>query len=84
MPRSYVTLAEYPMDMVRLACTKCERRGQYRKATLIERYGPDKNMVELRLKLAAGCPKIAANQIMDLTHAGSSYSSTAVIGITTR
>jgi hypothetical protein len=27
--------------MVRLACTKCERRGQYRKATLLERYGPD-------------------------------------------
>jgi hypothetical protein len=38
----------------------------YRKATLIERYGPDKNMVELRLELAEGCPKIAANQIMDL------------------
>jgi hypothetical protein len=25
-----------------------------------------KNMVDLRLELAAGCPKIAANQIMDL------------------
>jgi hypothetical protein len=33
---------------------------------LIERYGPDKNMVDLRLELAAGCPKIAANQVMDL------------------
>jgi len=30
-----------------LACTKCERCGQYRKATLIERYGPEKNMVDL-------------------------------------
>jgi hypothetical protein len=66
MPRPYVTLAEYPMDMVRLACTKCERRGLYSKATLIEHFGPDKNMVELRLELAAGCPKIAANKIMDL------------------
>jgi hypothetical protein len=66
MARSYVTLAEYPFDMVRLACTKCDRRGQYRKATLIERYGADANMVDLRLKLAAGCPKIAANKIMDL------------------
>jgi len=28
MPRPYVTFAEYPMDIVRLACTKCERRGQ--------------------------------------------------------
>jgi hypothetical protein len=51
--RSYVTLAEHPGDMVRLACTKCERRGQYRKATLIERYGGDANMVDLRLTLAA-------------------------------
>jgi hypothetical protein len=64
--RPYVTLAEHPGDMVRLACTKCERRGQYRKATLLERYGPDQNMVELRLILAAGCPKIEANKIMDL------------------
>ena len=32
---------------------------------LIERYGPDANMVALRLDLAAGCPKIAANKIMD-------------------
>jgi|SoiMethySBSTD1v2_1073268.scaffolds.fasta_scaffold1500456_2 hypothetical protein len=53
MPRPYVTLAEYPTDMVRLACTKCDRRGQYRKATLIERHGPDANMVDLRLTLAA-------------------------------
>jgi hypothetical protein len=52
--------------MVRLACTKCERRGQYRKATLIARYGADMNMVELRLILAADCPKVAANRMMDL------------------
>jgi len=32
----------------------------------VERYGPDQNTVDLRLILAAGCPKIAANQIMDL------------------
>jgi hypothetical protein len=57
MPPSYVTLAEHLTDIVRLACTKCERRGQYRKATLIERYGADANMVDLRLGLAAGCPQ---------------------------
>jgi hypothetical protein len=62
MPRPYVTLAEHPTDIVRLACTKCERRGQYRMATLLERYGPDANMVALRLILAAGCPKIAAGK----------------------
>jgi hypothetical protein len=29
-------LADYPFDMVRLACRKCPRKGQYRKATLLE------------------------------------------------
>jgi hypothetical protein len=66
MPACPVTLAEHPIEMVRLECTKCGRRGQYRKAALIERYGPDANMVDLRLRLAAGCPKIAANRAMDL------------------
>jgi hypothetical protein len=37
MACSYVALAEHATDMVRLACTKCDRRGQYRKATLLDR-----------------------------------------------
>jgi len=45
---------------------QCECRGQYLRTTLIDRYGSDKNVVDLRLELAAGCPKIAANKIMDL------------------
>jgi hypothetical protein len=64
--RPYVTLADYPFDMVRLACSKCSRRGQYRKATLVGRYNADTNMVDLRLTLAAGCPKVAAGKVMDL------------------
>ena len=51
---------------MRFKCRKCDRRDQDRKATLIERYGADPNMVDLRPELAAGCPKIAANKIMDL------------------
>jgi hypothetical protein len=62
MARPYVTLAEHPTDTVRLACTKCERRRQYRKSTLIERYGPDKNMVDLQLELAAGLPEDRCRQ----------------------
>jgi hypothetical protein len=41
-------LADYPFEMVRLACSRCPRKGQYRKATLLERFGPDQNMVDLR------------------------------------
>jgi hypothetical protein len=59
-------LADYPFDMVRLACRKCPRKGQYRKATLIERYGPEQNMVALRLIRAGDCPKVVANKITDL------------------
>jgi hypothetical protein len=51
---------------VRLACEKCERRGQHRKAVLLERFGPDQNMVALRLILAADYPKVIANRVMDL------------------
>jgi hypothetical protein len=38
----------YPADMVRLTCTKCGRAGQYRKQTLIERYGADIRLPDLR------------------------------------
>ena len=45
-------LRNYPADMVRLACTKCCRVGQYRKQTLIERYGADIRLPELREEIA--------------------------------
>ena len=45
-------LADYPFDIVRLACQKCPRKGQYRKATPIERYRPDQNMVEVSAESA--------------------------------
>ena len=32
-------LRDFPYDPVRLACERCDRKGQYRKATLIERFG---------------------------------------------
>jgi hypothetical protein len=32
-----VLLRDYPFEMVRLACTRCGRRGQYRKSTLLAR-----------------------------------------------
>ena len=47
-----LSLADYPGDMVRLACNRCGRRGQYRKATLLERYGPAIALPDLRLEIA--------------------------------
>jgi hypothetical protein len=47
-----LTLAEHPGDVVRLTCEKCGRVGQYRKATLIERYGADIPLPDLRHEIA--------------------------------
>jgi hypothetical protein len=48
-------ISAFPFDPVRLVCDQCGRRGQYRKETLIERYGdlagPD------LLVAIANCPK---------------------------
>jgi hypothetical protein len=42
--------------MVRLACSRCERRGQVRRDRLIREHGPDIVLPDLRHKLAVGCP----------------------------
>ena len=39
-------------SMLRLECTKCGRRGQYRVDRLIEPYGPDIALPDLRHELA--------------------------------
>jgi hypothetical protein len=44
-------LFEYPKPMVRLACDKCGRAGQYRKETLIARYGADMRLPDLRYEV---------------------------------
>ncbi len=59
MPAGSITLAEYPADMVRLACTRCDRRGQVRKATLIARHGGKTALPDLRQAIAQ-CPKANA------------------------
>ena len=47
-----LTLHEYPGEMVRLSCAKCGRSGQYRKQTLIERYGADIRLPDMREEIA--------------------------------
>ena len=45
-------MLEYPGDTVRLSCEKYGRSGQYRKQKLIERYGADIRLPDLRKKIA--------------------------------
>jgi len=43
---------DYPTELVRLSCDKCGRSGQYRKQKLIERYGADMRLPDLREEIA--------------------------------
>jgi len=54
------SLAGYPAAMVRLKCAKCGRSGQYRKTTLIEKYGRDIPLPDLLHFVGASCPKMDA------------------------
>ncbi len=47
-----LTLRDYPGDMVRFACDKCGRAGQYRKQHLIARFGADIALPDLRHEIA--------------------------------
>jgi hypothetical protein len=47
-----LTLSEFPGDIVRMSCAKCGRTGQYRKQNLIERYGADIRLPDLREEIA--------------------------------
>src|SRR6516225_3253220 len=57
MPHGPYSLGETAAKqrMVRLVCDKCGRRGQYRLDRLIEQYGPDIALPDLRHELAQ-CP----------------------------
>ena len=52
MPSGAYTLAQFPLEMVELACEKCGRRGRLSKARLIEEHGPDIALPDLRTILA--------------------------------
>ena len=58
MPNGSLSLAEYPVAMVRLKCAKCGRSGQYRKTTLVGKYGRDIPLPDLLHLVGASCPKM--------------------------
>jgi len=57
MPHGSFSLGEAAaqLHMLRLWCEKCDRSGQYRIDRLIEKYGPDIALPDLRHELAE-CP----------------------------
>jgi len=56
MSNGALTTSTYPHDPIRLACAKCGRQGRYRRASLIERFGPNAPMPSVLSQLAE-CPR---------------------------
>ena len=57
MPHGSYSLGEAAakLNMIRLTCPKCHRAGQYSVDKLLERFGPEIAMPDLRHELAQ-CP----------------------------
>ena len=72
MSNGALSFAKYPAAMVRLKCAKCGRSGQYRKATLIQKYGRDIPLPDLLHLVGASCPKVdtLGNDPCGLCHGG--------------
>jgi hypothetical protein len=47
-----VSLAEFPLDVVRIDCQRCGRAGSYRREGLIERFGADAALPDVLIALA--------------------------------
>jgi hypothetical protein len=59
MPTDPFTLAQFPLEMVELACEKCGRRGRLLRTKLVEAYGADVALTDLRT-LIARCDRAAS------------------------
>jgi hypothetical protein len=59
MPRTYLIFGdiEGKLDVLCVECTKCDRRGRYHVARLIEVYGRRGNMSKWVSNLRGDCPK---------------------------
>jgi hypothetical protein len=59
MSRGYVVFGdiEGTLDVLRVGCTKCDRKGRYSVAKLIEKFGRKGNLMVWREMLNGECPK---------------------------
>jgi hypothetical protein len=48
---------EGKLDVLRVECTKCARKGRYSGRRLIEKYGRKGNMMKWKEQLNGDCPK---------------------------
>jgi len=65
MSRTYVTFGDIAgkLHMLRIECTRCERKGRYVVAKLLAQYGLRGNMSKWVSDLRSDCPKRNAAQL---------------------
>ena len=54
------------LDVLRVDCDKCGRRGRYHLDRLIERYGLDAKLFEWSDEITADCPRKQAKNLNDI------------------
>ena len=59
MARTYLVFGdiEGKLDVLRVECTRCDRKGRYSVAKLIEKHGRKGNLMVWREMLNADCPR---------------------------
>lgn len=53
------------LDVLRVACDKCARKGRYSITRLIEQRGRDAKVLDLLAEITADCPKKQAGNMSD-------------------
>ena len=61
------------LEVLHVACRKCDRRGQYPVARLIERYGSDAKLVDWKDQITADCPKRANTRVLVTDQCGAHF-----------
>jgi hypothetical protein len=61
------------LEVLQVACSKCERRGQYPVARLIERYGCDGKLVDWKDQITPDRPRRAQARVVVMDQCGAHF-----------
>jgi hypothetical protein len=67
MARTYLIFGdiEGKLDVLRVECTRCSRKGRYSVRKLIEQHGRKASMMNWKEQIAGDCPNRDAPQLHD-------------------
>jgi hypothetical protein len=67
MARTYLVFGDIDgkLEVLRVECARCQRKGRYNVRRLIEKYGRNANMMKWKEQLNGDCPRRDAPQMLD-------------------